>query len=259
MVRRLISCTASRRPARSISWLAPIVYLVISAATPCAAAQFSSQGKMYDIEAFAPPGGTGKAKIVMIVHGSAGLMPPFLAQFQGLGKRLAAQGYFVVLPNYFYMGNPNQAGLDPKIHLKTLADALEYATKQSGVDDQNIALVGFSLGGALSLALAESDPTGRIKALVDFYGPTDPNILGGAAKLPPTLILHNSTDGIVLISSSQDLDAALGKHLIPHRFQIYAEHNPDPMMKDHPFAPNGPADKDSQEQTIKWLAEYLRP
>ena len=185
--------------------------------------------------------------------------PPFLAQFQGLGKRLAAQGYLVVLPSYFYKGDPNQASLDPKIHLKTLTDALEYATKQPGADDQNIALIGFSLGGGLSLALAESYPTGRIKALVDFYGPTNPNILGGAAKLPPTLILHNKTDGIVLISNSQNLDAALGKNLITHRFKIYVEHNPDPMMKDHPFAPNGPADKDSQEQTIKWLAEYLRP
>jgi dienelactone hydrolase len=194
----------------------------------------------------------------MIVHGSFGLAPPFHAQFRDLAKRLAAQGYMAFLPSYFFAGNLSEANLDPRTHLTTLTDALDFATSHPGADDQHVALIGFSLGGGLSLALAESSTPGRIKAVVDFYGPTTPDILKDAGKLPPTLILHNRPDGIVPISNSQDLDAALGKSLISHRFKVYNEHNPDPRFKDHPFAPAGPADKDSQEQIISWLGEHLK-
>jgi dienelactone hydrolase len=164
----------------------------------------------------------------------------------------------VFLPSYFFGGNLSEASLDPNTHLKTLTDALDYATTQPGAADQHVALIGFSLGGGLSLALAESSTTGHIQAVFDFYGPTTPDTLKNAGKLPPTLILHNKPDGIVPISNSQDLDAALGKSLVSHRFKVYAEHNPDPMLKDHPFAPAGPADKDSQDQIINWLGEHLK-
>jgi dienelactone hydrolase len=252
-----ISCRQVRRRAFALSTLVAVVGVVVSSPSSRASDQFASQGKMYDIEAFLPAAGGTKAKVVMIVHGSFGLAPPFLGQFRDLGKKLAAQGYFVVLPSYFYKGDLSEASLDPATHLKTLGDALDYATRQPGAAGQNAALIGFSLGGGLSLALAESEPPGRIKALVDLYGPTTPDILSAAAKLPPTLILHNKTDGIVRISNSQDLDTALCKNLINHKFIIYDERNPDPMMRDHPFAPGGPANKDSQDQMIKWLAENL--
>ena len=176
----------------------------------------------------------------MIVHGSFGLAPPFHAQFQDLAKKVAAQGYMVFLPSYFFGGNLKEATLDPSTHLKTLTDALDFATTRPGADDQHVALIGFSLGGGLSLALAESSTTGHIQAVVDFYGPTTPDILKNAGKLPPTLILHNKPDGIVPISNSQDLDAALGKSLISHRFKVYDEHNPDPRFQDHPFVPMDP-------------------
>jgi dienelactone hydrolase len=249
-------CGQVRRPALTLSMLAAVVCVVISSPSSRAGDQFASQGKMYDIETFLPLAGGNKAKVVMIVHGSFGLAPPFLGQFRDLGKNLAAQGYFVVLPSYFYKGDLSEASLDPATHLKTLGDALDYATNQPAAG-QKAALIGFSLGGGLSLALAESEPSGRIKTLVDLYGLTTPNILSEAAKLPPTLILHNKTDGIVTISNSQDLDTALCKSLINHKFIIYDERNPDPKMRDHPFAPDGPADKDSQNQMIKWLAENL--
>ena len=38
-----------------------------------AADEFMSQGRKYSIEAFPPPAGGGKAKVVVIVHGSYGL------------------------------------------------------------------------------------------------------------------------------------------------------------------------------------------
>jgi dienelactone hydrolase len=258
MVQQRVSSLARSQRSRSILWLIAIACLGASACPASVADQFTSQGKKYEIEPFPPPAGGGKAKVVMIVHGSFGLAPPFLAQFRDLAEKLAAQGYLVFLPSYFFGGNLSEATLAPNTHLKTLTDALDYATKQPGADDQHVALIGFSLGGGLSLALAESAPSGRIKAVVDFYGPTTPDILNQVGKLPPSLILHNRTDGIVPISNSQNLDAALGKSLISHRFKVYDEHNPDPMFKDHPFAPGGPADKDSQEQIVKWLAEHLK-
>ena len=180
---------------------------------------------------------------------------PFDTQFRDLAKKLSSQGYFVFLPSYFFQGNVSDAALDPKTHLQTLNDALDYAVKQPGIDAQRVALVGFSLGGGLSLTLAESDLSKRIRTVVDFYGVTTADIVNQAAKLPPTLILHNKNDGIVPISNSQDLDIALGKNLIDHRFKVYEDSNP--TFHDHPFSVGSIADKDSREQTVKWLTDYL--
>ena len=256
MIQQRFSSVHHSGLARLIFWLAALACVSFSGHRVSAATdEFMSQGKKYSIESFPPPAGGGKAKVVVIVHGSYGLTLGFDTQFADLAKKLSTQGYFVFLPSYFFQGNVSEASLDPKIHLQTLNDALDYAVKQPGVDAQRVALVGFSLGGGLSLALAESDVSKRIRTVVDFYGVTTADIVNQAAKLPPTLILHNKSDGIVPISNSQDLDSALGKNRIDHRFMVYEDSNP--AFHDHPFSVGGDADKDSREQSVKWLSDYL--
>lgn len=223
-------------------------------------------GNDYAMERFpAKPDGT-KRPVVVLVHGIDGLAR-FGPQMRDFADELAGKGYLVMLPNYFgTTNNAPQNGM-PEDLLERLAAAVDLACDDADADKARVALVGYSLGAALSLIYAETNPA-RIKAVVDNYGPTDPkaprmsgvlsaawDILGGAAKLPPTLILHNEMDEIVTISHSEKLDAAPRKTGTAR--QLIRLKDGDPMIGFHPCLKDHPEDKRAKRETIAWLVKYL--
>lgn len=138
--------------------------------------------------------------------------------------------------------------------------AIEFIANKAtewGIDKANIALLGVSAGGHLALlqAYKQQAPV-RIKAVVDFFGPTDleamyrqaghplVNVLLSTvtgttpdannavyyqlspvnfvtAQSPPTLILHGTDDEVVPLSQSQALQQKLQVAGVPHLLQVY--------------------------------------
>ena len=104
-----------------------------------------------------------------------------------------------------------------------------------------------------------SNAAGKVKVLVDFFGPIAGNstIASGVGKFPPTLILHNTKDEVVwFVPNSQTLDGMLPGS-VEHLLVSYTEDFP--KLKCHPFIPNGAADVDSRKKATEWVLKHLPP
>lgn len=110
-----------------------------------------------------------------------------------------------MLPRYFEATRDSRARYGDirskfSIWLQTLeAMLLETPETKPG----RVGVVGFSLGGALALALAGR--SSRIRAVIDFFG-FEPAGLGEGRKLPPTLILHGSADRVVPVGNAASIE-----------------------------------------------------
>jgi dienelactone hydrolase len=141
---------------------------------------------------------------VYLLHGSDGLTNG--GRYQFAAQTLANAGYTVLLPRYFEATEDSRARYgDIRSKFPTWLRRLEavLAVPAGGWETGRVAVVGFSLGGALALSLASR--SSRIQAVVDFFG-FEPEGLGEGRKLPPTLILHGSADRVVPVGNATSIE-----------------------------------------------------
>jgi carboxymethylenebutenolidase len=185
---------------------------------------FDSGGTPVRLTCFLPqPNGNGAARFPAVIglHGSGGGH----ASMGEPASLLAAQGFAVYVLHYF-----DRTGTETIIDkatifrnfpawMKTLWDAVSHIEKQSAVDPDRIALLGFSLGAYL--AVSDSAIDGRIKAVVEFFGGLPKEMKLFMRRLCPTLILHGEADPTVPVSEAYHLRDVLEKKHIPYEIQIY--------------------------------------
>jgi dienelactone hydrolase len=228
---------------------------------------FSSGNQPYSIDRYAEKGGRTKRPVVVLLHGVDGLGTQSGAQIRQFAEQIAGEGFLVIVPHYFDARDgadtqPLPALFDqrlPRLALypPRIAAAVDFAVKEADAKPGHLGLVGLSLGGGLALDYALSAKTGTVTALVDFFGHiSDPKIFANAGRLPPTLILHNKADKIVVIeTSSQPLLDELKKTTVIHDHCFYDDVNP--IARHHPFLPGGHADVDSRSRSVRWLKTHL--
>jgi len=175
-----------------------------------------------------PTGVTPLGKSVVVAYGTDGLLPPSKKLIEDFCRDdLAGAGYTVALPRYFESTktSPGLAGVSgglTKDNLKLWTDAIVEAVKwcKTNQGNDNVALIGFSLGGYMAARTALATP---VKLLIDFFGPMtrfgknpitgdiypfpsgEDITKGKAEKLPPTQIHHGKKDLIVLPEESEQL------------------------------------------------------
>jgi dienelactone hydrolase len=251
-------------------WSLTLVSAISLAATTSGAGlEFKmDDGESFAIERRPKDADSVKRPVVVLLHGVDGLSELSRTQILAFADELAKAGYVVFVPTYFgakdgpvggfpaskdiaaRIGRVNQYG--PRV-----AKAVEVARAQPDSDSGRVALVGFSLGGGLALERAEAS-TGEIKAVVDFFGFIGSDLIfKSVAKLPPTVVFHNPKDGIVGADVSRKLLKALDETTVAHDGHFLDDSNPP--AKNHVFRPDGDADRNSRELTLKWLAKYLKP
>src|SRR5688572_8131865 len=82
------------RLARALALTAPLAGLFgTGTGTAVAAETFTSAGKTYNITVYPGPADGKKHPMVLVLHGNAGLNPPFGAQIQDFARTLAGKGY----------------------------------------------------------------------------------------------------------------------------------------------------------------------
>jgi carboxymethylenebutenolidase len=208
---------------------------------------FTSAGKQIQLEHYACTRAR-PSPAILLIHGSGGPLrglDPFAQQAAGMGVH-------VFVPHYFERTGHNW--VSPNViqnhfveWLETLRDGVSYIAEQPGVDPERIALLGFSLGGFLSLALAAQEP--RIAAVAELFGGLPEHFVQAAAKLPPVLILHGARDTTVPVAEAEKLEALLKQHNVPHEMKIYSDQG-------HHFT--GLAQLDAMRRVVMFFRRYLQ-
>jgi carboxymethylenebutenolidase len=164
-----------------------------------------------------------------------------------MGRRLAAAGYVVLLPDLYYRAG-RYAPLDPKEvfasgdvmgmigHLYRSVDArraaqdteafLAYLDTRRDVAGPKIGTTGYCMGGGMSLTVAGTHP-GRVAAAASFHGGN----LATDAETSPHLLAPQMKGRIYVAGADQDksyppemearLKAALSDAGVDHRCEIY--------------------------------------
>ena len=207
---------------------------------------FDSGGRPVTVREFRPAA-PGKYPAVLALHGSGGIREGWSDQPSRL---MAGQGYSVFLVHYFE--RTGTIGADPETThrhfpdwMRTIGDAITFAMKHESVDPARVALLGFSLGAYLALAVASVDP--RVTAVVDFFGGL-PEELHGFTRMPPVLILHGEDDRVVPVSEATRLQQLLERTGTPYEIKLYPGAG-------HIF--NGMQFLDAGQRTVQFLKKHL--
>jgi dienelactone hydrolase len=207
------------------------------------------------------PAPTGKKlPLVVVVHGNFGLTAPFGNALRDFTEEIAALGFVAALPTYYKGGVGNPLDSDVRGKVPALTAAIRHLSKRADVDASRVGLVGFSLGGGISMAYINSAPAGTVRAFANFYGYVAPLLGDGVAKFPPTIVFHNANDPLSPHENSEPLIGLLSSAGIPHEpggppYGWYVEAG---MLKlRHAFTPGGTADVDSRRRAGAWLTKYV--
>ncbi len=204
---------------------------------------------------------TSSTKLIILVHGGAwnqGDKSDFATYIDTLKKRLP--GYAIININYRLATGSANFFPTQENDVRAAIDTIYNRRTQYAISDKFV-LLGASAGGHLALLQAYKNfsPV-AIKAVVDFFGPTDlvdmynnpvnpliPVILlqvtGGnpsslpaiyhdssplnyvAAQSPPTIILQGGADIVVSPSQSDNLNAKLQTFGVVHQYVYYPTEN----------------------------------
>jgi len=63
---------------------------------------FTSNGNTHKITMYPAPADGKSTQIILVLHGNAGLNPPFGSQIHSFAKSLAGLGYVTAVPEYYH-------------------------------------------------------------------------------------------------------------------------------------------------------------
>ena len=209
---------------------------------------------------FYRPEGAGPFPAVLVLHDSNGLgeKPRAYAAW------LASQGYVALAPDYLTpIGVPKEKWSlsDWTKNLlrisKYLGDGVEAIKTLPYVIPNQIAVVGFSLGGYFAFILAGRDD---VKGIVSYYGAyvNVGEFSGIVAQIrAPVLMLHGDVDQIVPIASANAVQNLLASSNKQFEYITYpgAGHGLD--IQGGPNY-NAAAAADAQQKTLAFLRAKLR-
>ena len=178
--------------------------------------------------------------------------------------RFAEEGFVALAPDLYHgksTKSPDEAGkLMMALRIdeaeRDLSAAVDYLSTHDSVTSEKIGVVGFCMGGALSLYTATKNP--NIGACVVFYGghprvkPDLPNLRA------PLLGLYGERDRSVTPDSVRQLENQLKDLGKPFEFIIYPGADHAFFNDTRPEVYNAGAAADAWRRTIEFLREHLQ-
>lgn len=208
---------------------------------------FESDAHEITVQSFIPREGDNHPAVI-VLHGSGGIRDGWAEQPASL---LASRGFAVFVVHYFertgtFWADEATIRKHFRTWMKSISDAITWATSRPQVASGCVGLLGFSLGGYLALSVATEDP--RVKAVVEYFGGLPEELSNGARNLPPVLILHGDADRTVPVAQARNIERYLRDHNIEHEVKIY-------RGAGHGFS--GFDLLDSGQRTLQWLGKHL--
>ncbi len=128
------------------------------------------------------PGGNGPWPVVLFLMDAPGKRP----LLHEMARRLASNGYYVMLPNLFYRLTPEFAldfqsresfkrmmelmhGVGNSMIVRDAAAMFVYADADPAADAQSVGCVGYCMSGPFSICVAAGHAD-RVRAAASFYG-----------------------------------------------------------------------------------------
>ena len=207
----------------------------------------------------AQPNGDGPFPAVVVIQEWWGLDD----HIKDVTRRFAAEGYVALAPDLYdgvVTTEPDEARklvmeLDMAEAVSEIRQGAEYLGGLSSVAGPKVGLVGFCMGGALTLqtALVEEDNLG---AAVAFYGrPLNPD--QAAQVKAPVLGLYGENDGGIGVESVEQMQTAFDEAGIENAITIYRD-APHAFFNDTRDSYRPEASQDAWQKTLKWFETHLQ-
>lgn len=176
-------------------------------------------------------------------------------------RRIANEGYVALAPD-LYKGQvatePDEARklvmeLDMPAAVQEIGSAIDYLLAQEFVAGDKAGIVGFCMGGRLTLMTALVN--GNLAVAVPFYGsPLTPEEAAGVKA--PVLGLYGAEDGGIPVEGVLAMGEALTAAGIDNEIQIY-EGAPHAFFNDTRESYRPQAAADAWQRMLAWFEKYL--
>lgn len=204
------------------------------------------------------PDGPGPFPGIVAIQEWWGLVP----HIKDVAGRFAQAGFVALAPDLYHgqvADEPDEARklameLDRERAVVEIRAAARYLQTRPDVAPARIGVVGWCMGGSLSIASAAAGD--EFGAAVAFYGmPRDPGIAAGMKA--PLLGLYGAEDHGITPEAVQALEAALTAGGVTHEIHVYpgAGHAFFNDARPHIFQPEPAAD--AWQRTLAWFRRFL--
>lgn len=220
--------------------------------------QKQSSGKMIEFPAGAARahGYQSAPAGIVVLQEWWGLVP----HIEDVARRFAGQGYLTLAPDLYHGKKTVEAaeaehlmkGLDWGRAVEEIGAAVAHLRAQGC---PKVGIVGFCMGGALSLLGAA---TAQVDAAVAFYGfPPPPNPLG--KKCPPALVFFGEEEGFFDVPAAQAwAEAQRGLGVADTQVVVYPGAGHAFFNDTRPEAFHQPSAADAWKRTLAHFSEHLR-
>lgn len=203
-----------------------------------------------------PSGGEAKPAVVVIQEWW-GLND----HIKDVANRFSNEGFVALAPDLYHgavVTEPDEARklvmeLDMAEAVKEIQQGIDFLLTQDYVAGEKVGIVGFCMGGGLSLqtALAEDN----LGAAVAFYGrPLEPDQV--AQVKAPILGLYGAADQGIPVDAVNQMDQALDDAGVENEFKIY-EGAGHAFFNDTAPSYNAAAATDAWPLTLEWFRTHL--
>ncbi len=196
---------------------------------------------------------------VVVIQEWWGLVP----HIKDVAERFAREGFVALAPDLYHgqaAEEPDEArklamALDAQRAVQEIAAAARYLKKMPNVAPSKVGVVGWCMGGGLSLSTA-AHHADLIGAAVAFYG--RPLTAGDTAKLEvPVLGLYAEHDHGIPVEAVHAFAAEMDKQQVPHEVHIYPGASHAFFNDTRPQIYHAEAAQDAWQKTLVWFRKYL--
>ena len=196
---------------------------------------------------------------IVVIQEWWGLVP----HIKDVAERFAREGFVALAPDLYHgesADEPDEArklamALDAQRAVQEIAAAARYLKKLQNVAPRKAGVVGWCMGGGLSLSAA-AHHADLIGAAVAFYG--RPLTAGDTAKLQvPVLGLYAEHDHGIPVEAVHAFAAEMQKQRVPHEVHIYPGASHAFFNDTRPQIYQAAAAQDTWQKTLAWFRKYL--